>query len=771
MAIHVALHHSTRYTYPRRIELGPQLIRLRPAPHCRTPIESYSLSVKPAGHFLNWQQDPFGNYLARCVFNEKAEQLRIDVDLVASLSAINPFDFFMEPAAEQFPFTYDAEVLHDLRPYLALAPAGPALHQLLGTIDRTPRKTIDFLVELNQRLEKEIDYVVRMEPGVQTPDQTLELGKGSCRDSAWLFCQVLRQLGFASRFVSGYLIQLTADQKSLDGPSGPEADFTDLHAWTEVFLPGAGWVGLDPTSGLFAGEGHLPLACTPAPVSAAAITGAHEPCDVDFHFEMEVRRVHEDPRVTKPYTEEQWQRIESVGHTIDEHLTAGDVRLTMGGEPTFVSIDDMDGDEWQTAAVGPHKRRLGADLMQRLKRRFGAGGLLHHGQGKWYPGESLPRWAMHCYWRKDGEPIWKNEALFAPDGANLGHTVDDARRFGKALAERLGVNPDHAIDGYEDSMYYAWRERRLPANVHPEDSKLEDPEERERLARVFEQGLTQAVGVALPLQYRWWDAEPRWQSGAWVVRSDEMFLIPGDSPMGYRLPLQSLLYEGKGVATQQLYDQDPLEAVAELPPYERLRNRRALRSLVGVGVGGDDSAAGYANWPRRQTGGGGRVNGAGGYGNGYGDNGDASHRDHHANRLEDRTHGGDAPFKMDGHYQDAPELIRTALCVEARGGVTHVFMPPCDRLEVYLDLVAAIEDTAESLDQPVVIEGYVPPHDSRIQHLKVTPDPGVLEVNVHPAENWGELVDITTGVYEDARQSRLGTEKFDLDGAHTGTGG
>ena len=758
MSIHVALHHKTSYRYAQRIGLGPQVIRLRPAPHCRTPIESYSVRVTPGDHFLNWQQDPFGNYLARCVFPEPAEELSVEIDLVASLSAINPFEFFLEEAAEKFPFQYDELTLHDLKPYLALPAAGPRLHALLGTIDRTPRKTIDFLVDLNQRLERDISYVVRMEPGVQTADETLELAKGSCRDSAWLMCQVLRHLGFAARFVSGYLVQLTADQKSLDGPSGPEADFTDLHAWTEVFLPGAGWVGLDPTSGLFAGEGHIPLACTPAPISAAPITGAHDPTDVEFDFEMSVRRVHEDPRVTLPYTDEEWQRIESLGHDVDEHLARNDVRLTMGGEPTFVSIDDMDGDEWQTAAVGPTKKRLANDLLLRLKRRFGDNGLLHFGQGKWYPGESLPRWAFHCYWRKDGQPLWKNDALFAEDGQNHGHTTDDARRFARALAERLGVNAEHAIDAYEDSMYYAWRERRLPANVDPRDSKLEEKEERERLAKVFEQGLTMPVGVALPIQYRWWDASPTWRSGQWVVRSEEMFLLPGDSPMGYRLPLIGLLYEAPSTTSEAFFARDPLDRVSELPAYEALRRRYAAPATVGAyaGFGRETPITGQS-----------RTSGLAGGGDSNGWNGSGQPHDEASTPSSMPVE----PFKVDVDYHDPAEVIRTALCVEPRGGTLHVFMPPIDRLEVYVDLVAAIEETAESLGTPLVIEGYLPPHDPRLQHIKVTPDPGVIEVNVHPAENWDQLVGITTGVYEDARNSRLGTEKFDLDGSHTGTGG
>src|SRR6202049_5125321 len=331
MAIHAALSHLTEYRYDRPVSLSPHIIRLRPAPHCRTPILSYALRVTPRKHFINWQQDPHSNYLARVIFPEPTERLTIEVDLVAEMSVFNPFDFFLEPSAERSPFRYEPWLAKDLAPFLEAPAAGPRLREFLATIDLADTRTIDFLVDINRRLSQEVAYIIRLEPGVQAPDETLTRGRGSCRDTGWLLVQVLRHLGYAARFVSGYLIQLVPDVKSLEGPVGSAADFTDLHAWAEVYLPGAGWIGLDPTSGLLAGEGHIPLAATPEPRTAAPVSGGVEKCETEFYFEMSVTRIHESPRVTKPYTPEQWEAIDALGKKIDEDLAANDVRLTMGG--------------------------------------------------------------------------------------------------------------------------------------------------------------------------------------------------------------------------------------------------------------------------------------------------------------------------------------------------------------------------------------------------------------------------------------------------------
>ena len=517
MPIHAALHHVTQYRYDRPVQLGPQVIRLRPAPHTRGQVISYSLRVEPA-HFINWQQDPFSNYQARLVFPAKTREFKVTVDLVVEMAVYNPFDFFLEPGAEHYPFTMSAQLREELAPYLLVTPQGERFKdylnsRVLKTSQQTLR-TIDFLVQLNQQVQRDIRYLIRLEPGVQTPQETLTRGSGSCRDSAWLLVQLLRHCGLAARFVSGYLIQLVPDVKSLDGPAGTEVDFTDLHAWCEVYLPGAGWVGLDPTSGLLAGEGHIPLACTPMPASAAPIEGLVDEAEVEFHHEMHVSRLVESARVTKPYTEEQWQRLVALGEQVDQRLEAGDVRLTLGGEPTFVAIDNRDAPEWNTEALGPTKRGMATTLVHKLQAHYGQGGFLHLGQGKWYPGEQLPRWALSIGWRADGQSCWHNPALFANESEPHHYTPEDAHRFMTVLSHKLGVGDQFIQPGYEDTWYYLWRERRLPVNVDPFDSRLEDELERARLRRVFSQGLSSAVGYLLPLQAL--EGGPqRWKSGPW----------------------------------------------------------------------------------------------------------------------------------------------------------------------------------------------------------------------------------------------------------------
>jgi len=681
MGIQIALSHRTQYGYEKAVVVGPQIIRLRPAPHCRTPILSYSLSVTPARHLVNWQFDLHNNHVARLLFTDKTNRFVVDVDLVVELSPFNPFDFFLEPGVEDFPFAYAPELAKDLEPYLSVEPEGPRLQVFLENVSRDTRGTISFLVDLNRRVRSEIDYVTRLDPGVQTCEQTLEKRTGSCRDSAWLLVQVLRHLGIAARFVSGYLIQLAADDQTREGADGPKSDSADFHAWAEVFLPGAGWIGMDPTSGLFAGEGHIPLVCTPNPTMAAPIEGTVEPANVDFSYSISIRRLNDPPRVSNPFTEEAWLRVKQVAHAVDADLEAQGVRMTMGGEPTFIGIDEPESPQWNLDALGPMKRTRGLTLIRCLRDEVAPGGLLHFGQGKWYPGEPLPRWALTCAWRDDGVPIWRNVELIARENApkhrDASLEASAALKFIEALTRRLQVSPENILPAY---------------NV----DAAETPE---------------PAGYIVPIRRRQPAGRLCWSSQLWFPRPERLLLSQGDSPIGYRIPTEAMPWVAPDVLEYE-YEAAPFADRIKLPSST---NRRM--------------------------------------------------------DLFEQNPMPDPLPALSIPSETAPELIRPSLCVQAREGRLHVFLLYASKLADYLDLVAAVEDTCEYLHQPVWLEGYPPPSDPRLRSFSLTPDPGVLEVNLPPASNWDELERINTLLFEEARHNRLTAEKFAYDGSHLATGG
>ena len=681
MGIQLALQHRTEYRYEKDVCLGPQVIQLRPAPHCKTPILDYSLEVTPTEHILHWQFDPVSNHQARVVFPHKIRNFVVNVNLVADLSPQNPFAFFLEPGAESFPFQYSYDLASSLSSCLSVDPAGPLLRKLLESLPSGEQNTVAFLGILNKEVRDAIAYTTRLEHGVQTPEQTLELRTGSCRDSAWLLVHLCRHVGVAARFVSGYLIQLASEEQAADTHAGRLTDSADLHAWAEVFLPGAGWIGLDPTSGLFAAEGHIPLASTATPSEAAPVWGTVEPARVEFTYSISLRRVNEIPQLSKPFSAEDWEQVRNVAHAVDQDLKQQDVRLTMGGEPTYVGIDDPESPQWNLDALGPAKRTRGLVLIRRLRERTASGGLLHFGQGKWYPGETLPRWAFNCFSRKDGIPVWENVDLIALEEKDYGSDMEQSLIFARALAHRLQVSPENLLPAF-----------------NPEDEQT---------------AMSKPIGYVMPLRRRQRSGRLVWSSQLWFPRPQPLVLSSGDSPIGYRIPPDTIPW----VASDDLtYD------------YED-------------GCQGNKDRVRLPARPERRP------------------------------ELFSAQPADDLPPTSANPADEAKELVRPSLCIQPRDGRLHVFLPYTPVLADYLDLVAAVEDTCAYVHMPIWLEGYPPPADNRLRSFGLTPDPGVLEVNLPSTSDWDDLERLNAILAEEAHQNRLIAAKFAYDGSHLATGG
>ncbi|HEY0189802.1 MAG TPA: transglutaminase family protein [Kofleriaceae bacterium] len=692
----VVIQHRSRYVYPRPALLGPQVIRLRPTDHTRARIERYQLAIEPE-HRLHWQRDPHGNHVARVTFKagQAIPALDIVVEMAVDIRPINPFDFFIDERTSRVPFLYPEQLDAELAPYLETGdPAYRLGKKGVGLLASLPASgsTLDILIGLNAAVQQHVSYVIRDEPGVWTPEDTLIQGRGSCRDAAVLLVAMMRARGIAARFVSGYLVQLADEGMIPDEPKGVGRDVVDLHAWAEAYVPGAGWIGFDGTSGLLCGEGHIPLAATASPSHAAPLDGTADTTAAAVEFSTSIARLGHEARPTAPYPEAVWNELTAAGDRADAALTAAGLDVWIGGEPTFTARAKQALPEWQGGAVGADKWARGRQLARELRDRLAPGGVILQRQGKHYPGESLPRWALDIVARRD-RAIWPARPV-----AQRG-TIDDARAFGEALCAALGVEPA-LHPAFEDPWELLRSEASLPVDVDPRTAGLDDGDERRRLAAILNRGAGAVVGWVVPLAA----ADGGWRTQRWQLRRGELFLVPGDSPVGLRLPLGSITGAAPPLWAEALDLPDPRR-----PDDQHTQEKQAARVTPAPAA---------------------------------------------APRPAEPLSG-----------------IRTALAIEPRDGELWVFLPPCASFDEFCALVAAVDQARAATGSDAHLEGYGPPPSPDRLRFAVTPDPGVLEVNLPPVASCREAVALHQTVFDAALASGLTAERYLLDGRAAGSGG
>lgn len=750
MTTRIALTHCFESRYPRRVTLPTHWLRLRPAPHTKAEISAYSLKIDTEAHFLNWLRDPFENHLARLDLPEPVSALKLTVDLVADLSPVNPFEFLTEVYAANYPFEYPEQLRKELKPYLHLPEPGPRLADFFGGLGREPAYIVESLGQITGYVHRGLAISGQARPGAVNADAVLARGSGSPWEAAWLLVLCLRHLGLAARFTSGYRVFLAPASSPIhawseNSPAGSDPGFADsasLHAWAEVFLPGGGWIGLDPSAGIFTHEGYLPLAATPDPLRArpwvAETFDDQEPLAVvtplQVHESLRIRRLLPAP-APAPYTEAQWRDIQALGKLVDEQLRVEKLELAMAPSACFTAWNSG-APEWSTV-VGPAQRNAAEDLIARLRLGLAPGGVLHEGQGEWFSGEPLPRWRLNCYFRADGQAIWRHSKLLGavqldgdPKGTSPSATLPqgfgarlrwpadnagreladaaDAERFARALARALGVSADSLMPAHEDPLYDLWLNRRH-IQFEPPAEVLRNPIQRRALAAKLSKTSQAPVGFALPL--RWDHLAGRWSTGTWNLRRSGLYLMPGASAMGYRLPLDGL----------PAGDDAPHAIDPERCPFEE---RPLLPEIYG-----ELSA-----------------------------------------RL---TRFIPHPAPPDAADPDLPPAKppRTALCVEVREGRLAVFLPPLTHLEHWLDLVATVEAAAEAAGLPVLLEGYEPPEDCRLRRLTIEPDAGILRIVLPASDSSEELSVRLATIYREAEASGLRAERVAGDGRRLPPGG
>lgn len=699
MTTRVALSHRIDRRFNRHVRLSTHWLRLRPAPHCQPEVEAYSLRIDTNPHFINWLRDPFENHLGRLDFPEQVNQVCLEVELLLKLNPRNPFDFLVEADAARYPLSYSEQHRKELAPYLRLGKFGPHMDAWLARLPRQKDYIVEFLGNLNLHINNAIALAMGFLPGPVDCESVLRRGTASAWEIAWLAALSLRALGLATRFTSGYKVLLAADPT--------QTNFASLHAWTEVFLPGAGWIGLDPAAGVFTTEAYVPLACAPDPLRAIQFSGYREDCDEQINEQVQIRILQShtparSDRASMPVI------LRALGNEVDRTLMESDTELATSMELAFVAAAKGTSAEWTTAAIGADKRRAAEALATGLARRLAPGAAFMESQGEWFAGEGCPRWRLSCLFRDDGKAICESAQLATPNHADANrNTRSEARALAIELLEQLQLGQNWLIPAYEDGLHELASNPGL-LDFAPNPDELNDPFKRQALAERLSSTLGEPVGFVIPL--RWDYVQSRWSSGQWRFRRGGLFLTPGSSQMGYRLPLNSL-------ATAE---SDRFEPHLERSPFEE--------RPADPGIHGETSA----------------------------------------------RHSDYSPPMPVLDFADAIDPLpapKTALCVELRNGRLSVFIPPLSHLEHFLALTAAIDRAARKLDVAVTLEGYDPAEDYRLRRIVLEPDCGVLRVKLPPARSLGQQYDLLKACYDEAEKLGLHGQRVLSDGSMAAAGG
>ena len=696
-----AISFQTAIAFERRVRLSTHWARLRPAPHTRAAIAAYTLAIDAEPHFINWVRDPFENYLARLDFHEPLQRIALNMELVLDLTPVNPFDFLLENDFSHYPLTYSEQLHKELIPYLYLPVAGSQMDSWLSSLKPTSGYLLDTLSDLNQQVHESLKFEGVTSPGPVNIDTVLSRRTGSAWEIAWLLTLGLRHFGLAARFVSGlYLFQSSSDEIP---------DHGALHAWSEVFLPGAGWVGLDPANGILTTEGYIPLATAPDPLRALPLVGYFEACN--YHEQQQVQVSRLTPHLsTQHVSDAQWHDMGVVARHVDKLLDRENIQAASAPSLSFVASAYANDPEWSIQAMGGSKRNYAENLLSRLSQRLAPGIVVQAGQGEWFSGEPLPRWRLYGLYRRDGVACWQDPRWLAANNERGDCSFDEASQFIKLLAKILAIDTRFVLPAYEDQLHQLWMSRGQMAYL-PDSEELRNPILRQQLADRLSQSRDHPSAYVLPI--RWDPVSQQWKSGCWQFRRQALYLVPGDSPPGFRLPLTSLPRNR--------------DAVVEADPDRcQFEPREVLPSLHG------ELAARLSNIPKDQV-------------------------------------FDPASAHADDEFTSAAP--RTALCIDVRDGHIHIFLPPLTHLEYYLELVAAIETVAARLQTQVVLEGYEPPYDARVQRFILEPDAGVLKLTLPEAENWDRVSSQLNAAYEEAAALGLYAERYSADGRRMPSGG